>query len=191
MILDFKTLGVTESYKLMSNSIYPRPIAWIVTENNGVLNLAPFSFFTPISSNPPVVVVSIGKKQDGSPKDTLANILETKKATICIPQSTHMDCISKSATPLPAKNSECQAFNIPTMSVKPDFPPIIEGIQTAFFATFRETHPIEGSPTTPVFLNLISAYYKDGVIDKENNISMEALGRVGKYFLIEGRRIEA
>ena len=97
MQIDFSTLDKEGRYKLISNSIYPRPIAWIVTENDGVVNIAPFSFFAPVSSNPPVVVVGFGKKDDGSPKDTLKNILKTKKATICIPNQTHLQSISQSA----------------------------------------------------------------------------------------------
>ena len=45
MILDFSTLSETYIYKLISNTITPRPIAWIATEHNGITNLAPFSFF--------------------------------------------------------------------------------------------------------------------------------------------------
>ncbi len=191
MILDFETLEAAQCYKLMSNSIFPRPIAWIVTEKDGILNLAPFSYFAPLSSKPAVVVVSIGKKVDGSPKDTFANILSTKKAAICIPHPSHANSISKSAISLPSNESECEAFDIPTIRVKSHFPPIVKGAQAAFFATFRETYPIEGSSTVPVLLNLKSAYFENGVIDERSNIMMEALGRVGNYFLIEGKRIEA
>lgn len=191
MQLDFSNLSATDVYKIISYSIYPRPIAWIVTEENGVVNVAPFSYFTPLTSQPPVVVVSIGKKDDGSPKDTLANILSTKKATICIPHPSHSNFVSKSASQLPKNESECEKFSIPTTKIRDDFPPIITGVHAAYFATFREFHPIEGSSTTPVFLTLEHAYYDDSVIDESLHVKMESLGRVGKYFLLEGKRIEA
>lgn len=79
MILDYKDVNDLNRYKIMSGSIVPRPIAWIVTEDNGVLNAAPFSYFIPISTNPALVIVAIGRKENESPKDTLANILKTKK----------------------------------------------------------------------------------------------------------------
>ncbi|MGE4399647.1 MAG: flavin reductase, partial [Campylobacterales bacterium] len=84
MILDFSGVDETKIYKVMSYSIFPRPIAWVVTEDEGIVNIAPFSYFAPLSSNPPIVVVSIGLKEDESPKDTRANILKHKKATICL-----------------------------------------------------------------------------------------------------------
>ncbi len=79
----------------MSGSIVPRPIAWIVTDDDGVLNAAPFSLYIPISTNPALVIVAIGKKDDGSPKDSLANILKTKKATICFPNKDNVEAVTK------------------------------------------------------------------------------------------------
>ncbi|MGB5866837.1 MAG: flavin reductase, partial [Arcobacteraceae bacterium] len=83
MIIDYKDVNDLNRYKIMSDTVVPRPIAWIVTEDDGVINAAPFSYFVPLSSNPPVVIVSIGQKEAGVPKDSLHNILKHKKATIC------------------------------------------------------------------------------------------------------------
>ena len=96
-----KDVNDLNRYKIMSGSIVPRPIAWIVTEDNGVLNAAPFSYFIPISTNPALVIVAIGRKENESPKDTLANILKTKKATICFPNKDNVDQVQKCATQLP------------------------------------------------------------------------------------------
>ena len=52
MILDYKDIDDLNRYKIMSGTVIPRPIAWIVTDDDGVLNAAPFSYFIPISSNP-------------------------------------------------------------------------------------------------------------------------------------------
>lgn len=97
MILDYKDVNDLDRYKIMSGSIVPRPIAWIVTDDDGVLNAAPFSYFIPISTNPALVIVAIGKKDDGSPKDSLANILKTKKATICFPNKDNIELVQKCA----------------------------------------------------------------------------------------------
>ncbi len=80
MIIDYKDVNDLNRYKIMSDTVVPRPIAWIVTEDDGVINAAPFSYFVPLSSNPPVVVVSIGQKEEGVPKDSLHNILKNKKS---------------------------------------------------------------------------------------------------------------
>lgn len=73
--LDASALDVRETYKLMTSGILPRPIAFVSTLNeNGTVNLAPFSYFNAISSAPPTIMVAITYKSDGSKKDTLINI---------------------------------------------------------------------------------------------------------------------
>lgn len=87
MIIDPDTLDPKSGYKLLIGSVVPRPIAWTSTMSaGGVLNLAPFSFFTVASRNPPMLCISIGPRTDDEPgsKDTLANIEETGEFVINI-----------------------------------------------------------------------------------------------------------
>ena len=59
MIIDPATKDPFDVYRLLSGSILPRPIAFVSTLSpQGVRNLAPFSFFTVISANPPVICFS-------------------------------------------------------------------------------------------------------------------------------------
>jgi flavin reductase (DIM6/NTAB) family NADH-FMN oxidoreductase RutF len=75
MQFDFATLAPVDCYKLMVSTIVPRPIAWVVTTDaNGGVNAAPFSFFNALSGSPPLVVIGVGGRDDGTPKDTAANI---------------------------------------------------------------------------------------------------------------------
>ena len=86
MIIDFEQLDKPDAYALMTQALIPRPIAWIVSANGtGSFNLAPFSYFTGVCSTPPLLVVSIGKKRDGTRKDTWVNILERGDFVVNIP----------------------------------------------------------------------------------------------------------
>lgn len=77
MILDIKDLDESQIYKLMISTIVPRPIAWVSTvSKDGIYNIAPFSFYMGISSSPPLIAISIGKKDDITKKDTWKNIEE-------------------------------------------------------------------------------------------------------------------
>jgi flavin reductase (DIM6/NTAB) family NADH-FMN oxidoreductase RutF len=71
-------------YKLMIGVIVPRPIAFVSTISaDGVRNLAPFSFFTGISANPPVICFSpMVRGTDGSHKDTLRNVEAVKEFVV-------------------------------------------------------------------------------------------------------------
>jgi flavin reductase (DIM6/NTAB) family NADH-FMN oxidoreductase RutF len=71
-------------YKLMVGVIVPRPIAFVSTISvDGIRNLAPFSFFTGISANPPVICFSpMVRGSDGTRKDTLLNIDAVKEFVV-------------------------------------------------------------------------------------------------------------
>lgn len=83
-------IGVSEMYKILTGAVAPRPIAWVSTVSaDGVPNLAPFSFYTIASVNPPVVCfapnlkrVQVGEDFVGLPKDTLQNIYDTGEFVI-------------------------------------------------------------------------------------------------------------
>ncbi len=83
MEIDIKDLEPSMVYKLMISAIVPRPIAWVSTiSKNGILNIAPFSYYAGVSSVPPLVMISIGKKETKEKKDTWQNIEETGEFVI-------------------------------------------------------------------------------------------------------------
>lgn len=85
MILDPEELGVRDAYKFLIGSVVPRPIAWVSSVSaEGVNNLAPFSFYTVASRNPPTLAVSIGPRTDDQApqKDTLENIRDTAEFVV-------------------------------------------------------------------------------------------------------------
>jgi flavin reductase (DIM6/NTAB) family NADH-FMN oxidoreductase RutF len=75
---DFSKMDIGSIYRLLIGSVVPRPIAWVSSMNSkGQSNLAPFSFFNAISSDPPCLIFSPTYKEGGREKDTLINIRET------------------------------------------------------------------------------------------------------------------
>jgi len=64
MELDVKNLSSDELYDILVDWVAPRPIAWVSTlSKEGVINLAPFSFFNVVCDQPPVLMLSISKKK--------------------------------------------------------------------------------------------------------------------------------
>lgn len=86
LVFDPGTCATSDIYKLMVGSIVPRPIALVSSLDQGnVRNLAPFSYFTACSSNPPVVVFCpILRPTPPMMKDTLRNILDTREFVVNI-----------------------------------------------------------------------------------------------------------
>lgn len=85
ILLPSAELTPEETFKMLTGSIVPRPIAWTSTiSRDGIPNLAPFSFFTVVSNRPPMVSLTLESRTDGSAKDTLLNIRETGEYVINI-----------------------------------------------------------------------------------------------------------
>ncbi|MDQ2899240.1 MAG: flavin reductase family protein [Acidobacteriota bacterium] len=83
MIVDPEREDYRNIYRLMVGAIVPRPIAFVSTMSaDGRLNLAPFSFFTAISANPPVICFCPMVRGDSSYKDTLNNIRVTDEFVV-------------------------------------------------------------------------------------------------------------
>lgn len=181
MIIDYKDVNDLNRYKIMSDTVVPRPIAWIVTEDEGIINAAPFSYFIPLSSDPAVVIVSIGEKEKGVPKDSLYNILKHKKATICFVNKDNMEDVKLCATMLGKEESEIKEYEIDVQRPLEEYPPMISSSQTALFCDFYQKVELPGK-TTPIILEIKKQYLEDGRLDERFHVNIENIGRCGAYF---------
>jgi len=174
-IINFNEIESKERYKLMAGNIIPRPIALIVTENNGVINVAPFSYFTGISSKPPLLMVSIGRKKPtiDEAKDTFKNIKETKKATVCLVPIELYEKMDKTGEVLPYGVSEAEEFDIELERIDENFPPIVKGCKRAFLTNLYGTFENDEMATIPFFLKIEKMYIKG---------EFEPVARVGKGY---------
>ena len=123
MLFDFAELPPRERYKLLVSTITPRPIAWIVSQSAaGRLNAAPFSFFNAFAGNPPVVGIGIGSHEPGRPKDTRANILETKQFVVNLVSEQVAEAMNITAIEFPREVEELKQAGLsiaPSLYVKP------------------------------------------------------------------------
>ena len=83
MLVEPDGLDAKALYRLMISIVVPRPIAWTSTISaDGVLNAAPFSYFQALSSKPPTVMISVGRRRGGAAKDTRSNIEATREFVV-------------------------------------------------------------------------------------------------------------
>ncbi len=181
MIVDFKDLEPKYRYKIVSRTIAPRPIAWIVTQSGNSVNLAPFSYFIPLSSQPPTLIVSIGHKKDGTPKDTLKNIRENKKCTICMVNEELLEKMHLSSKPLEYGKSEAEEFGIETKDMIKGYPPIVKGTPAAFFCTLFDEIDL-GGKTVPVILKIERYFVDDRYVKEGFDINLDLIARVGAKY---------
>jgi flavin reductase (DIM6/NTAB) family NADH-FMN oxidoreductase RutF len=77
MILDPAAVSAGTLYRFMISVVVPRPIAFVSTVGEGGrFNVAPFSYFIPITNRPPLVAISVNRR-GGEPKDTARNAQAT------------------------------------------------------------------------------------------------------------------
>jgi flavin reductase (DIM6/NTAB) family NADH-FMN oxidoreductase RutF len=100
-------LAARDRYKLLTSLVVPRPIAWLSTVSSaGVPNLAPFSYFGALASDPMLLGVSIGFRRDGQPKDSLTNIRETRAFCVNVVTLGQLEAMNVSSADLPPHDSE-------------------------------------------------------------------------------------
>jgi len=190
MLIDFQKTNPTDRYHLMTDIITPRPIAWVVTEGD-VTNIAPFSYFTPISSEPPAVLISIGHRPDGSPKDTLRNLRTSKRCTICIVEQDQLTAMNQSAEDLAPHISELEHCDIPTRTIMEDYPPMPVGIKAALLGTYRQEVDLTGSQAVPVIIEIDHVYIDETIISDPDKLklSFDPVARMGGSYRALGEVI--
>jgi flavin reductase (DIM6/NTAB) family NADH-FMN oxidoreductase RutF len=115
MQIDPKTHSNADNYKLLTNLVIPRPIAWITSlGDDGLVNLAPFSFFNAVGSDPPYLAVSIGHRDDGTPKDTGRNIERRREFVVNLVTEELFAAMNLSAAEFPPDQSEVTAAELST-----------------------------------------------------------------------------
>jgi flavin reductase (DIM6/NTAB) family NADH-FMN oxidoreductase RutF len=123
MQIDPALQSEADNYKILTNVVVPRPIAWVTTVSpSGIVNLAPYSFFNAVGSDPLYVVVSIGERDDGRPKDTAANILSNREFVVNMVTEDLLAAMNVSAADFPPDVSEMAAAGLesaPSVKIKP------------------------------------------------------------------------
>jgi flavin reductase (DIM6/NTAB) family NADH-FMN oxidoreductase RutF len=104
-------------YKLLIGSIVPRPIAFVSTiSRTGIRNLAPFSFFSAVCSNPPIILISTSVRKDGTQKDTFTNIQTTKEFVVNIVSESFAKQMNQCSADFPPEVDE---FTVSGLTAEP------------------------------------------------------------------------
>lgn len=165
MYIELNKLKPASIYYQMGQTLVPRPIAWVLSENKtGTCNLAPFSYFSAISSDPPLIMVSIGKKPDGSNKDTRINIEQRNEFIIHIAHRELLEPLNQSSETLDADISELDKLNIETTDFDGSRLPRIKQCRLAYACELFQINEIGNTPQTVIYGKINSIYADDSII---------------------------
>jgi flavin reductase (DIM6/NTAB) family NADH-FMN oxidoreductase RutF len=194
MELSPASLSIQDRYKLMIGAIVPRPIAFVSTVSlDGRLNLAPFSFFAGVGSNPMTLLFCPANKPDGSEKDSLRNAKRrdddtgpgTGEFVVNVVPEAIARQMALCAEPLPHGESEFELSRLtptPAAVVRP--PRVLESPVSFECKTQRVIRTNPGAPAggNIVLGEVVHVHVRDDVINARLHIdpaALDAIGRMG------------
>lgn len=189
MELNPEDLDLRERYKLLIGCIVPRPIALVSTVSpEGAFNLAPYSFFNGISSNPMTLLFCPSNQPDGSEKDTLRNCKPaaeggTGELVVNVAAEGYRYPMSAAAEPLPYGESEFELSGLTPAPSRVVRPPRVAESPVAFEC--RTEQVVRLNPGAPaggnvVIARVVHVYLADGLADERFHVDPEKLRAVGR-----------
>lgn len=170
-------------YKLFVGLVNPRPIAMVSTISaDGILNLAPFSFFNMVSAFPPILQFCPALDRHGRPKHTLANIQATGEFVVATVTTDIAERMVRAAANLPAEESEFEfAGFTPTPATKVK-PPLVKESHVNFECTIRDYYHTGDHPgaVTLVFGDIIAMHIDDAILDEDGLPDPHKYATVGR-----------
>jgi flavin reductase (DIM6/NTAB) family NADH-FMN oxidoreductase RutF len=163
-------------YRLLTAVVVPRPIAWVSTVSpDGVVNLAPHSFYTVACARPPIVQFSsVGKK------DTLRNVLATGEFVVNLAHAPLLEEVNNSAARFAPDQSEVEALDIamePSLTVRP---PRVAASPVSIECTLHSTHELGDSTVVLGDVRMISVDESMLVDGHPDFGRLDPLARLGK-----------
>jgi len=183
MEFDPATLATPVLYQHLIRTILPRPIAWVSTMSaDGRTNLAPFSFFTGIASKPASLLFCPVNKRDGSPKDTLRNILETREFVVGVVPFALVESMNLSSAELPPEESEFDLTGLKTVPSVRVRPSRVESSPVSFECELMQHVPVGEGPGggNIVMGRILHFSIQDSVLNQDGFAEPELLDLVGR-----------
>ncbi|MFK8012065.1 MAG: flavin reductase family protein [Marinicellaceae bacterium] len=187
MNFDTSVISSLEKYRLLVGGVTPRPIAWISSQSkSGINNLAPYSFFTVASCNPPVLLYTQVTQSSGIDKDTLQNIVETGQCVVNIVSAELLSKMNQTSASLAAGESEFDFANIDTVCSHQVKPLSVKDAPVRYECTLREIQEIGDNAVggTMVLLDVQSIFVNEDLYDEGliNQKSINSVGKMGADF---------
>jgi flavin reductase (DIM6/NTAB) family NADH-FMN oxidoreductase RutF len=175
-------------YNPLKGCVVPRPIGWISTlSKDGLVNLAPFSFFNVFSYDPPYVAFSgAGNVKDQGVKDTIVNAEETGEFVYNLATWAQRDAVTKTALIVDRGIDEMTAAGLSPLPSRMVKPPRVAGSPVQFECRYFKTMELPGKRPVSfhrvVFGEVVAVHIDDEVISPEGLVDvlkMRPIARLG------------
>jgi flavin reductase (DIM6/NTAB) family NADH-FMN oxidoreductase RutF len=169
-----------ENYHFLTSAVAPRPIAWVTTvDGAGRVNAAPFSWFNTVCAEPPMVLLAIGSRPDGSPKDTLRNIQERGEFVVNVVTRELAEAMVASAADYAPTESEVLALGLQTGPSSTVAPPRLAGSPVHFECVRHDVITLSAGNWL-VLGRIQHVAASDDVLDARGNVDPTRVNFVGR-----------
>ncbi len=181
MKIDPRVLDTDTIYRILKGVVVPRPIGWISSvAGDGTANLAPFSFFTVVSRNPPIVSISILSKGDQNSKDTLRNILSTEAFVVHVVSLELVEKMHLTAVDHPPEVDEFEVVNLGKEPGELVSVPRVAGARVAMECVFDRVIRVGDVGDQVIFGKIVRFHIDDDVWRDRGGIDIAAMKPVGR-----------
>lgn len=191
---DTTTLTTRANARLLNSVVVPRPIGWASTISaDGVLNLAPYSYFNAVESNPPMVMLAIARRR-GDPKDTLRNIEETGEFVVNIADESLAEAMMLTSGEY---GREVDEFEVARLATTPSIavrPPRVALAPAAMEVRLTQLVPVTETGYTLAIGRVLYFHLREGLLREDGLVDahlLRPLARLGgDEFATLGRSFE-
>jgi flavin reductase (DIM6/NTAB) family NADH-FMN oxidoreductase RutF len=184
MHISFDSIRGSEIYQWMSGLIVPRPIAWVATRSSdGINNLAPFSYFNAVGTRPPTLMFCPANRADGSEKDTLVNIRQTREFVVHIVTEPFAAAMDASAADFPPDVDE---FEMVGLETAPSTQVNVARIRGAAAAFECRLHTVTSLATGPGAANIVigeivGLHVDERYLTDDGHLNLDSIETIARY----------
>lgn len=187
--IDPSTTPTADMHQYLLGAVSPRPIAFASTiDENGVANLAPYSFFNCFSSNPPTLVFSSNRKvSDNTTKDTLHNVEKNKEVVVCAVNYSIVRQMTIASVSFPSEVSEFEKSGLTPVKADLVKPYLVK--ESPVNMECRVTDIIslgdKGGAGNLIICEVLRMHIDEAILDEEQKIDphkIDLMGRMGRAF---------
>lgn len=182
MEFDTEALDWQITYKLLTATITPRPIAWVVTQDaQGRVNAAPYSFFNAMGANPPVIAIGIQADPARGFKDSARNIMETGEFVVNLVPERLAEAMNITAVDAPQGMNELELAGLHSAPSQKVTPPRIAESPVALEC--RNLSSVVTGPHQTVIIGSVLAlhiddeFVKDATRGHVDGLALDLIGR--------------
>lgn len=196
LTLDATSAPWTEVYRRLIEVVVPRPIALVSTvDKEGRTNLAPYSFFTVVSSNPPYLAFCPTRSaRTGELKDTLKNVLATGEFVVAVVTEDIAEAVNQAAATLPSGQSEFDYAGLTPVAAERVRPPLVTESPVNIECDLVEVHTYgkEGGAGNLVVGRVLLVHVDASILDDKGRVlwdKLQAVGRMGGEEWVRTREV--